>query len=440
MEHPYDFKRILRIVVATSGFVLGISPSVLAESHLGQTGPISLEKAIELALIADPLLAASDFASSAAKSRSNQARAFPNPEIILELENFGGEGDFRGTRQAELTGVLSQRIELGGKRRHRMDAANFETQAASAEMEVTKRLVVARTTSDFYGLLGAKAQLAIAEEKASNAQRLLPALKRRVEAGASPQVELSRGQVAFDLARIERDQAQNALQVAKSHLASNWQGSGVEIEIITGKLPQNQRPKIEFEKLADALADHPRLKSSVASKSKASADYRSEKAQRIPDLTLGVGARQIRETDDTVLLFSATLPIPVWDRNSGAVEAKRQLAAKSEADQQVVERNLYRQLSSAYGALVSACDETRRLNQTIVPSATRNLQELEDGYAQGRFGVLELLDATSVLADARNREITSLVECSSSAAEVEYLTGLNPFTGRPVAQSSEVDQ
>src|SRR3546814_16304334 len=50
------------------------------------------------------------------------------------------------------------------------------------------------------------------------------------------------------------------------------------------------------------------------------AELELERSQAIPDLTLSAGVRQFRETDDSAFLVGVSIPIPVFDRNRGAIE------------------------------------------------------------------------------------------------------------------------
>jgi len=411
---------------------------VAAADYLTSTSSqpgLTLVQAVEKALSADPRLAAADFQVQARTGRAKQSGAFPNPEIVMEVENFEGTGNFRGLDQAELTGTLEQRIELGGKRRHRIAAAESATDIAIFNQASIRREIRARATRDFLNVLGAEARLNIALDSVAGVNRLLPALRRKTEAGAASDVDLARGQVALDLAMIDRERSETDLNAAKSQLVSNWSGDAQDAVSITGELlNQAATPLLSLTTLTDGLASHPLVERWASVERQKEADFQYEQAQRVPDLKLSAGARQIRETDDTAFLFSVSLPIPVWDRNQGAIEEARQLRAVAEAEQRILEQGLYRRLNKAFGTMTASCKEANRLQSHIIPSAGQTLSKLRDGYEQGRFGVLDVLNANTTLANAKVRHVDSLVNCHSSAAEIEYLTGINPL--RPQAQET----
>ena len=86
-------------------------------------GALSLEEVLRAALLQNPDLSSTAFEVRAAEARTLQAGLFLNPEIELELEDFGGTGEVRGVQTSESTLQLSQLIELGGKRTKRLRAA-----------------------------------------------------------------------------------------------------------------------------------------------------------------------------------------------------------------------------------------------------------------------------------------------------------------------------
>jgi outer membrane protein, heavy metal efflux system len=94
-------------------------------SPLEPTGMLRLEEVLRTALLQNPELSATAFEVRAADARALQAGLLPNPELELELEEFGGTGELRGTRASESTFQLSQLIELGGKRARRLRASGL---------------------------------------------------------------------------------------------------------------------------------------------------------------------------------------------------------------------------------------------------------------------------------------------------------------------------
>ncbi|MFC1461084.1 TolC family protein, partial [Verrucomicrobiota bacterium] len=115
-----------------------VDTSVSAEA-VERQDTITLRQALALALMKNPELAVYSWDIRAAEARILQAKALPNPEMGIEVEEFGGSGDAQGFDSAKMSIVLSQVIELGGKRAKRRNTAALEMDLAAWQYEA-KRL------------------------------------------------------------------------------------------------------------------------------------------------------------------------------------------------------------------------------------------------------------------------------------------------------------
>jgi len=90
------------------------------------TGVLTLPQAQALALLQNPKLAAFGWEVRAREAQILQAGLRPNPEVEVEVENFAGSGALQAFRGTEITILLSQLIELAGKRHKRARVAALE--------------------------------------------------------------------------------------------------------------------------------------------------------------------------------------------------------------------------------------------------------------------------------------------------------------------------
>ena len=101
---------------------------LLAGSGLAQASTLTLEQALKTAFAGNPDLAAAQWEIGIAEGDRKQAGLIPNPEVSWEAEDT--RRDSRTT-----TMMLSQPIELGGKRGARIDVASRAQDAAGIELE-----------------------------------------------------------------------------------------------------------------------------------------------------------------------------------------------------------------------------------------------------------------------------------------------------------------
>jgi len=401
-------------------------PAPAGPSDAPSAGALDLRRAIERALAYDPGLKAGGLAVEAAEGRKIQAGLSPNPEATVEVEDSLGTGGYRGFSRTQTTLQISQLFELGGKRDRRVAAAVATRDVARADAEVARLDVMARTADAFVGVLAAQRRLAIAEDRLKRTATLVPAFKRQAEAGASPKVEVSRGQVAADLARIEAGRAKAALETARRNLASQWGASRLDFREVVGNLDTVSAPPPLSNVIAD-LDRNPRLLRWNALATQRTAELGVQRSLATPDLTVGIGPRRYSESNDTGVVFSLSMPIPVSNRNQGGIIEARKELEKTGQDRAAARDELYRGLSDAYGDLSTAWDEIGQLRNSVLPSAGEALRGIQAGYGQGRFGVIDLLDAQGTLSEAEGRYGDALAAYHRAVARIEGLSG-RPLT------------
>ena len=221
----------------TFAFVVALAAAMLAATTAGHA--IDLSTAIRKALGADPRMPSGQLEIEAARGGVIQAGKRPNPELSVEIEDFLGSGDYRGFEKATLTVSIQQKFERGGKREARVAAAYGKEDVAAAEAAVTMREIIAQTKIDYIAVLGAMHRLDLLGRSTKRFDELVPLLRRRVEAGASPPADVARGELAAGKARVMVEKGRVELQSAKRLLVANWSGALEDATALAGRLRHN---------------------------------------------------------------------------------------------------------------------------------------------------------------------------------------------------------
>ncbi len=414
--------------------VLGAVAGLTATADRAMAGTLTLDQAIAKAMAFDPRLKSQQAEAAALEAETYQASLSPNPELSAEVENFLGSGAARGFGAADITVSLEQRFELGGKRAARIARGQAAQDYNAAQLRALRRAVVARVSADFFAVLGARKKLQLRKAQRKQFRELLRPLKERVEAGGSPEADLTRGQIALDEAVVALETAAFELEAARRKLAANWSGSLNGTTVARGRLRLPSREAMPLASILGRLKSHPELKQFEALHSARLAELGVQESLAVPDLTLGIGVRRLGDSDDVALVAQGSIPLPLRDRNEGAITAAAERVGKVAYERDVVWQSLKRRLIAAYGRLHKSCHETRRYATTIVPRARATVASIKRGYFRGRFKVVDLLDAISVLTEAESRQGETLVQCQIAAVDIKTLTGIDPFNGRKLAR------
>jgi outer membrane protein, heavy metal efflux system len=388
----------------------------------GSGEAITLARALALTLERSPQLAAFSWDIRAAEARILQAKLLPNPEISWEGEDFTRAGVQSATESIQNTLVLSQLIELGGKRSLRVREAQFDRRAADWDYQAKRLEVLKSTTLAFIDVLSGQRKVSLAEENVQLAEREIPVTQKKVEAGQASNVELIRTNTEVATARIELTEATHDLEAARVNLAAQWGAKTATFASVSGNLEQ-LRPIPSLESLKAKLQANPELAKWGTERQKREATLNLARAEGKPDLTVDAGPRLLGASHaDMTLVAGFSIPLPLWNRNQGKIAEAEANVAKTSDEQAAAEAGAYAELNEAYQTLQRAAEEVRILRDTVLPGAKSVVDQTTEGYATGRFSQLDVLDAQKSYIETRTRYVRALSDFQKAAAQIDALT------------------
>lgn len=412
------------LVIAQASPASSQAPPVQGQKN----GALTLPRALQEAAKASPRLAVADRNIGMADGRRQQANTLPNPSVGFEVDNFA-PGPTNNVGGAETTLMLSQLIELGGKRDARVSAALGDYDAARWEREAARLELLSETTIAFVEAVSAHRRVGLLERQAAALEKLVPLMQRRVDAGASSPSEVSRTQAAVGTTRLERERARLALAIAKRELTALMGRDVPDFVTVSGDFGRIVRPA-PFENLVKAIDDNPQLMRWTAIRAQRDGDLLVARLKPIPDVTASVGWRYYSENSESAIRLGVSMPIPVLDRNRGAIREAQENAQKVHAERAVNRLKLIAVVAKAHDTASSQLQQLDLLRKTILPAARQTVSVIEAGYGQGRFTVLEILDAYRTLADAELMEHDALASFHTAVATIEGLTAAAFNTAR----------
>jgi outer membrane protein, heavy metal efflux system len=383
---------------------------------------ITLAHALALTLERSPELDAFSWDIRAAEARILQAKLLPNPEISWDGEDFTRAGVQSATESMQNTLVLSQLIELGGKRSSRVREAQFDRRATEWDYQVKRLEVLKATSLAFIDVLGGQRKVRLAEENVQLAEREIPITEKRLEAGKASNVELIRANTEVATARIELTEATHDLDAARVHLAAQWGAKKATFPSVSGNL-EELRPIPSLESLKTKLQANPELAKWTTERQKREATLSVARAEAHPDLTLNAGPRLLGASHaDMSLVAGFSIPLPLWNRNEGKIAEAEANVAKTSDERAAAEAGAYAELNEAYQTLQRAAEEVRMLRDTVLPGAKNVVDQTTEGYATGRFSQLDVLDAQKSYIETRTQYVRALTDFQKAAAQIDALT------------------
>ncbi|ABE39377.1 outer membrane efflux protein [Rhodopseudomonas palustris BisB5] len=386
---------------------------------------LTMGSALQRALNASPRLTAAERDVGIARGQRIQAGAFINPNVSYELDNSFGSGAYRGTRSAESTLQISQMFELWGKRDARIAAGQAGLDAAAIGRQAVRLEVLSETAIAFVTALGLQRRIQILDEQVQAIDKITPLLKRRVEAGASSVAETGRAEVASALVKADRERTKSALSSARRELAILMGDSAPKFAAVSGRLDVTGKPP-SFHSVISAIDANPQLVRWKAVYAQRNAELLLARLRPYPDVTVSAGMRHYNETGDSAVRLSLSVPLPVFDQNQGNILSAQETLARTAAERQGNRNTLILVAGRAYDSLRGSLRELAILREVAIPKSKDAAEAISEGYGQGRYTLLEVLDSQASVAQARLREQEAQQNFHVAVATIEGLVG-NPF-------------
>ncbi len=189
-----------------------------------RSGPLptslSLLQSLEEAEARSPAIIAARARVAASLARIRQAGARPNPELSIEVENFLGTGELAGLKSLETTIAVNQRLDLFGRRRNAVVAAQAQLAAEQLRLAIARADLAQAVREQFARAITARERLRIATENEALTREVARISEILVDAGREPPLRALRARSAVAQARAELEAARAEEAASRGTLAS----------------------------------------------------------------------------------------------------------------------------------------------------------------------------------------------------------------------------
>jgi cobalt-zinc-cadmium efflux system outer membrane protein len=392
----------------------------------------TLESVLAAAADKNPLVEAARARLLAARGARRTAGALPNPIATYQVENtaFPGRPAPPGLNR-ETSTFLSVPLEGLYQRWPRVKRADEEIKAADAAVVIARRQVMLNAAHAFYRLALAQVGADVAAETSTALARLESLNRVRVREGAAAEGDLIRLQV--ELARAESDLVLEDVELSRARAdllpflgdfdSNHTPPDSVRVVIDGARAAPIPLPP-PTGLVATALRVRPELVEARARVAAAGAESRYQRTLTIRQLGATFGSKRIN--GENSMIAGLSLPIPLFDQNRG--EVQRASAERVAAEQELAwgERTLSAQVQAAYDAANKLSAQAARLQESFLSRAEEARRITLTAYEEGAATLLQVLDATRALGDARVTYYRILFEQRQSLLDLAAAVGEDP--------------
>ncbi len=398
--------------------------------------PLTLIEARASARRASAELIAAREAVAAARGRERQAGAYQNPTFAFNREQASGGGQSSAQNIAQ----LDQAIETGGLRSTRRDAATARRQATEGRLAAAEAQLDFDVTRAYATALAADRRAALADQATIAFNEALRVSERRFAAGdlsgyANRRLKLEAARYA--ILRAEAVLAQRAAHTGLASLvAPAIDAIGPLAFALTDTLSSPRTTLGADSLLAVALRSRGELRAAELDAQAAAADARLAARERTPVPVLSAGVKTERQTSGsgaaqglTGFIAGITLPIPVWDRRVGAIEAAGAESRRRAAEVEALRRRIAREVAEALDAYRAAEAQRALLAPQLGAESIAALRAAQVAYAEGEIPLVEWLDAVRAYREAEASFASLQAEVMIRRAALDRVVGAAPLTG-----------
>jgi cobalt-zinc-cadmium efflux system outer membrane protein len=377
----------------------------------------SLEELRGIARSAHPTLESAEAALQAAAGASRQARAYPNPALLLGAGRGRPRdgGDFRSENGI----ALVQPIEVNGVRKWRARSAELRLHGVEFDRVLAETVVDSSVSRLVYSVLLERRRAEIARESAQVANRLHELLYLRVEIGESSPLEAVKARSEWFARRRDVASAESALGAARSALnlfCVDRLPDGYEIaESLNGS---GAMP------LPDDLVERLRTRNPVLLRAGVAieeADARARFAKKEVFPRFDVILSHETELDRTGTSLGVGISLPLWNRNRGEIAASAAQHAGATADARALMLELETSLEQVSAAYRGARAQIGLHQEGWTAVARQSLDIATFSFENGEASLLDVLDAQRSHLGVSLAEAESWASLALARSEIERL-------------------
>lgn len=409
---------------------LAVFSLILVPSLAAQEAPLTIERAVELAMTRNERSAIAETTVEVAEARVRRARTafFPRVDVTGNLR-----GDYTDETERTLSAAALLTQPLFDARvfpLYRMQ--RFERDAARLNADESKRLLGFDAAATFLTTLSFEQVLLAAQNRRTFAQTNLDDVRARFEAGLVSSNDVTRAELELATAVRGVAQAAGDVEASRVDLENLLKADVGALAPPVALLEAAAAPETPSEAtIAEAQKRRSDLAARRASVEAARAFADEPNARFIPSVLLNAQTRNINDgaisNRNNEGFVGVTLNWPVLDGGvRGAERAERTAQLRGEElELELALREVEREMRGA-GVQLTTEQAALREAAAALRAARKNAEETGILYREGLASALELADAAQRLFEAEVASVTAQYRMALAYLALREASGVTP--------------
>jgi outer membrane protein, heavy metal efflux system len=400
--------------------------------------PLTLRSVLSIASRSNPLVTAAEGRLRAARGSRITAGTFGNPIVTYQVENapFPGRASPVGL-DAERSTFATLPLEPLWQRGLRVRRAGGDVQAAEANLVATRRQVMLDAARAFHRVALAQASRAASADVLAGLDSLVRYTTARVKEGATAEGDLLRLQVERE--RVATEQAMQEAELAQARALlqpylvadpSAPSGEPAARDLVVGDdaggavASDASALPARDDVARRALLARPDVLAAQARARGAGAEVGLQRTLSVRQLGATFGNKRINGSNS--LIAGLSLPIPLFDQNRGEIQRAQGERTAAEQELAWTTRRAMAEVVGAYDAAQVLSTQVATLQKGFLARAEESRRVALAAYREGAAPLLQVLDATRTLGDARLTYLRARYAQQDAILALYVAAGLDP--------------
>ncbi|WP_260142015.1 TolC family protein [Elizabethkingia anophelis] len=365
---------------------------------------------------------------SMAEASIQTANMFPDPQLDMEGSNNGVSKNMGYT----YGGSLGWTLELGGKRRARVDLAKNQSELSRILLLDFFRNLRADASLGYVEALKSKALLDVQQDSYKNMLQLSKSDSIRYRLGTISLVTSKQSKLEAASLLNSVYQAESAEQQAITALYVFLSDNKLTGRDVDGDFNAFNRDFGIEDLLTQALNERADLLAAKQNTQVAKSQINLERANRKIDLGLTAGVSHNTTATNEIapspavnaIKLGVSIPLKFSNNRNAGLKIAEMAHSQSQLEYQQVEQSIRAEVMQAYQQYMATQKQVKQFHNGMLTEAKNILDGIIYSYKRGESSILEVLNAQRTYNDVRKDYYQALADNATALIELERKTGI----------------
>lgn len=365
---------------------------------------------------------------SIAEAAIQTANMFPDPQLEMETTNNGVNQNMGYVYGAS----LGWTIELGGKRKARVNLARNQSELSRLQLQDFFRNLRADASLGYIDALKSKALLEVQQDSYKKMQQLAKSDSIRYRLGTISLVTSKQSKLEAASLLNEVYQAESAEHQALTSLSVFLGDSKIADREVAGNFNAFNRDFSIDDLILQALNERADLLAARQNTEVAKSQINLEKANRVTDLGISAGAERHTEAINEIapsptvnaVKIGISIPLKFSNKRNAGLKIAEIASSQAEIEYRQIEQGIRAEVMQAYQQYTATQKQLRQFHNGMLTEAQTILEGIIYSYKRGESSILEVLNAQRTYNNVRKDYYQALADNASALIELERKAGI----------------